>query len=74
MDRLRERFPHTLQLEFAPAGGGANTGVRAVDISVLSPVEVTTSFIEYVSGTDVTETERALIEQAVERVRLDEVT
>ena len=74
MDRLRERFPHTLQLEFSPAGGGANTGVRAVDISVLSPVEVTTAFIQYVSGSDATETETALIQQAVERVRLDEVT
>ena len=74
MDRLRERFPHTLQLEFAPDGGGSDTSVRAVDISVLSPVEVTTSFIEYVSGSDATEIETALIQQAVERVRLDEVT
>jgi exonuclease SbcD len=73
MDRIRERFPHALQLEFLPANGGAQSGVRAVDTSVLNPGEVTTSFIEYVSGSKATDIEIALIEQAVERVRLNEV-
>jgi exonuclease SbcD len=69
MERLRERFPHALQLDFMPASGGINPAIRAVDISQLNPVEVTHAFIEYVSGSDPNEKEAALIEEAVERVR-----
>ncbi len=73
MDRLRERFPHTLQLEFLPSHGDVTTSLRAVDISALDPTEVATSFIQYVSGSPATEIETLLIEQAVERVRQSEV-
>lgn len=69
MERLRERFPHALQLDFMPASGGINPAIRAVDISRLNPVEVTHAFIEYVSGSEPNEKEAALIEEAVERVR-----
>ena len=69
MERLRERFPHALQLDFMPASGGINPAIRAVDISKLNPAEVTHAFIEYVSGSEPSQKEALLIEQAVERVR-----
>ncbi len=72
MERLRERFAHTLHIEFAPVTGLDVQDNRAVDISTLDPIDVTTSFIEYVSGTQASEREEALIAQAVERVRISE--
>ena len=73
MERLRERFPHALQLDFAPVSGGINPSTRAVDISKLNPIEVVSAFIEYVSGSEPSAEEVVLLEQAVERVRLSEV-
>ena len=52
-----------------PASGGINPAIRAVDISKLNPAEVTHAFIEYVSGSEPSQEEALLIEQAVERVR-----
>jgi len=70
MERLRERFPHTLQLEFAPSNATLTDEYRAVDIANLDPVEVTSQFINYVAGVAATDEELTLIEQAVERVRI----
>jgi exonuclease SbcD len=70
MERLRERFPHTLQLEFAPSNATLTDEYRAVDIANLDPVEVTAQFINYVAGVAATDEELTLIEQAVERVRI----
>jgi len=70
MDRIRERFPHTLQLEFAPSNAALTNEYRAVDIATLDPVEVTSQFINYVAGVAATEQELTLIEAAVERVRI----
>ena len=73
MERLRERFPHTLQLEFSPSNAALTTEYRAVDIATLDPVEVTSQFINYVAGVAATDQELTLIEQAVERVRIAQV-
>jgi len=73
MERLRERFPHTLQLEFAPSNAVLTNEFRAVDIATLDPVEVTSQFINYVAGIAATDQELTLIEQAVERVRIAQV-
>jgi exonuclease SbcD len=73
MERLRERFPHTLQLEFAPINAALTTEYRSVDIATLDPVEVTSQFINYVAGVAATDQELTLIEQAVERVRIAQV-
>jgi exonuclease SbcD len=70
MERLRERFPHTLQLEFAPSNATLTDEYRAVDIANLDPVEVTAQFINYVAGVAATDEELTLIERAVERVRI----
>jgi exonuclease SbcD len=72
MERLRERFPHTLQLEFAPSNAALTNEFRAVDIATLDPVEVTSQFINYVAGVAATDEELTLIEQAVERVRIEQ--
>jgi exonuclease SbcD len=51
MERLREKWPHTIALEFAPEG--ALTGADA-DLARLAraadPVEICESFVEYVAG------------------------
>ncbi|MFA7324261.1 MAG: exonuclease SbcCD subunit D [Candidatus Nanopelagicales bacterium] len=73
MDRLRERFPNTLQLEFAPVDGKAIQAPRSADISTQDPVSVASQFIEYVTGTDASPGEVALIADAVEQVRLKTV-
>lgn len=70
MDRLRERFPHTLQLEFEPDGGVLATGAPTADVRAMDPVEVVGQFLEHVTGTPVTEAESTLIASAVERTRL----
>lgn len=73
MERLRERFPHTLQLEFAPSNASLTNEYRAIDIAALDPVEVTSQFISYVAGVAATEQELVLIAEAVERVRIAQV-
>ncbi len=69
MDRLRERFPHTLQLEFAPDGIVPGHLPSALPMSLQDPAEVTAQFIEYVTGTGPSEQELTLIQEAVVRVR-----
>lgn len=69
MDRLRQRFPHTLQLEFAPEGLTPGQLPSATPISLQDPAAVTCQFIEYVTGTEPSAQEVALIQEAVARVR-----
>lgn len=73
MDRLRERFPHTLQLEFAPQGQLLSPAGPAPSLAQLDPVAVTAEFIEHVTGTPPTTQERQLIDDAVMRVRIRQV-
>lgn len=70
MDRLRARFPNTLQLEFAPEGAALTEGAPVADVRALDPVEVVGQFLEHVSGTPPTPEETRLITAAVERTRL----
>ncbi|MDO9485955.1 MAG: exonuclease SbcCD subunit D C-terminal domain-containing protein, partial [Actinomycetota bacterium] len=70
MERIRQRFPHTLQLEFAPEGVNPGELQPAMSAAQQDPSLVVAQFIEYVTGTDATEHEMALIHEAVVRVRM----
>jgi DNA repair protein SbcD/Mre11 len=67
MERLREKWPHTIALEFDPEGGltGADADLarlaRAAD-----PVEICESFVEYVAGAPADAAQRAVLRAVVE--------
>jgi len=67
MERLRERWPHTIALEFDPEGG--LTGAEA-DLARLAkaadPVEICGSFVEYVAGAPPDAAQRAVLREVVE--------
>ncbi|MDT0327495.1 exonuclease SbcCD subunit D [Nocardiopsis lambiniae] len=72
MDRLRERFPHALVLEFAPEGGAPATRPVAAPVAGRAERAVIGDFVEWARGLPATPEERALVDTAVEEVRLRE--
>ncbi|WP_116247869.1 exonuclease SbcCD subunit D [Nocardiopsis sp. FIRDI 009] len=72
MDRLRERFPHTLLLEFAPEGATPENRPVAAPVADRGEHEVVADFVEWARGTPVTAEEAALVHAAVEQVRIQE--
>ncbi len=75
MERLREHWPHTLVLDFAPDGSAVS---EETDLARLrrttDPVEVCTLFVEYVDRVPPTDEESLLLRDAVEAVRHAEVS
>ncbi|MFC6238112.1 exonuclease SbcCD subunit D [Longivirga aurantiaca] len=75
MERLREHWPHTLVLDFAPDGSAVS---EETDLARLrrttDPVEVCTLFVEYVDRVPPTDEEALLLRDAVEAVRHAEVS
>jgi exonuclease SbcD len=67
MERLRERWPHTLVLDFAPEGGltGPDADLRRL-ARVTDPAEVCGLFVEYASGAPPDAAQRAVLREAVE--------
>ena len=66
-DRLKARFPHLLNVQFAPAGAQP-AGATAVRIAAEpSPRELAGDFIAHVTGVEADEIELALFEQAFVR-------
>jgi exonuclease SbcD len=67
MERLRERWPHTIALDFQPEGG--LTGPDA-DLARLAeaadPVEICELFVDFVAGTPPDGAQQAVLRQAVE--------
>lgn len=72
MERLRERFPHALLLEFAPEGGGPDRRPVTGAIAQRPERDVVADFVEWARGAPATPDERALVDRAVEEVRLQE--
>jgi DNA repair protein SbcD/Mre11 len=70
MERLRERWPHTLVIEFAPEGsltsaeGDLGRLARAAD-----PAEICAMFVEFTSGGPPDEEQRAVLADVVETVQ-----
>ncbi|KIH96873.1 exonuclease SbcD [Streptomonospora alba] len=73
MDRLRERFPHTLVLDFAPEdrqdGDGGTWRQRTAD---RSESELVLDFVDWARGAPPTEDERELVASAFEDIRRQE--
>lgn len=71
MDRLRRRFPHTLELRFDPEGAEVALRPYARRVEARSEVEVCCDFLGHVrGGRPASDDERALLAEAVEAARL----
>ncbi len=67
MERLREKWPHTLILDFAPEGqlAGADADLQRL-ASVSDPVEICCLFVDFTSGGPADDAHRAVLRGAVE--------
>jgi exonuclease SbcD len=67
MERLREKWPHTLVLDFAPEGRltGSDADLERL-ASATDPVEICGLFVEYTSGGPADGVHRAVLRAAVE--------
>ena len=67
MERLREKWPHTIALEFAPEGGLTGTEADLARLARASdPAEICGSFVEHVAGAPPDQAQRAVLRDAVE--------
>ena len=72
MDRVRRRFPHTLELRLDPQGASVRLRPYAARTSSRSDVEVCCDFLAHVrGGRAATDDEVALLGEAVEASRVD---
>ena len=70
MERLREKWPHTLVLDFAPEGGLADADADLARLAeVVDPVEICGLFVEFTSGGPPDEAQRLVLRDAVETAR-----
>ena len=71
MERLRRRFPHTLELRFEPEGGAVPLRPYAARVASASAVDVCCDFLGHVrGGRAADDDERALLGEAVEAARV----
>ncbi len=67
MERLREKWPHTLILDFAPEGQLASSDADLERLaSARDPVEICGLFVEFTSGGPADDAHRAVLRAAVE--------
>lgn len=74
MDRIRQRFPHAIELAWVPHIDGEPVPDVLPRLDPLSndPVHVVTAFVEHVTMQPATDRERSLAEESVERLRIRE--
>jgi exonuclease SbcD len=73
MERLREKWPHTLVLDFAPEGGlPAADGGLALVAQDSDPAEICGQFVEYAGGGPPDGAQRDVLRDVVQQVRRDE--
>ncbi|MCD0448598.1 exonuclease SbcCD subunit D [Actinocorallia sp. API 0066] len=72
MERLRERFPHALVLEFAAEAFTSDGPARAALLATRTEPELADAFLEEVMGEPPTEEESTLLRSAFEHCRLEE--
>ncbi len=74
MERLREKWPHTIALDFAPEGGMISPDADLVRLAgAADPVEICELFVEFVANAPPDEAQRAVLRQAVEAARTAEM-
>src|SRR5215471_16019288 len=67
MERLREKWPHTIALDFAPEGGLTRADADLARLArVADPVEICGSFVEYVAGAPPDAAQLAVLRDVVE--------
>jgi len=67
MERLRERWPHTIALDFQPEGGLASPDADLVRLAeAADPVEICGLFVDFVAGGPPDEAQQAVLREAVE--------
>ena len=67
MERLREKWPHTLVLDFAPEGPLTGSGADLERLAAASdPVEICCLFVDFTSGGPAEDAHRAVLRAAVE--------
>jgi DNA repair protein SbcD/Mre11 len=67
MERLREKWPHTIALDFAPEGGLTGTEADLAKLAATSdPAEICGCFVEYVAGAPPDAAQRAVLRDVVE--------
>ncbi len=73
MERLREKWPHTIALDFVPDGGLTGPDADLARLAgVADPVEICGLFVEFVAGAPPDEAQRAVIREAVEAAQHSE--
>jgi len=71
MERLRRRFPHTLELRFDPEGATVPLRPYAARVATTSDVDVCCDFLSHVrGGRGASDDERGLLAEAVEASRV----
>ena len=67
MERLREKWPHTIALDFQPEGGLAGPEADLARLAeAVDPVEICGLFVDYVAGAPPDEAQQAVLREAVE--------
>ena len=73
MERLREKWPHTIALDFQPEGGLAGPDADLARLAeAVDPVELCGLFVDYVAGAPPDEAQLAVLRQAVEAAQHSE--
>jgi len=74
MERLREKWPHTLVLDFDPDGGLPGAGADLERLAATTdPAEICALFVEFTSGGSPDDAQRAVLRAAVEAAQHAEV-
>jgi len=67
MERLREKWPHTIALDFAPEGGLTRADADLARLAAAAdPVEICGSFVEYVAGAPPDDAQLVVLRDVVE--------
>jgi exonuclease SbcD len=75
MERLREKWPHTLVLDFQPDGTlGHDAHDRSRPPEGTQPVEICSAFVEWVDSTRPTSAQRDTLQMAIEAVARAELS
>ena len=70
MERLREKWPHTIALDFAPEGGLTPAEADLARVArAADPVEICASFVAYVAGAPPDDAQLAVLRDVAETAR-----